>query len=73
MGLNTLEIGGLVVIAIAAIMQVSAVATLKWQTYESTAFGSSGDLGLFRGCSSRGAFEQCTLTADLPDKQGWKL
>jgi len=68
MGFNAMEIGGLVVIAVAAIMQISAVATLKWQTYESTVFGFSIDAGLFRVCSSSGALASCQ-SIDVKNKQ----
>ena len=75
MGLNAMEIAGLVVIAVASIMQISAVATLKWQTYETTIFGRtySGDYGLFRGCTSTVGRETCFSTSADNKHKGWKL
>ena len=66
MGLNVLEIVGLVVVAVAGVLQISAVATLKWQTIEATAKGVriSGDYGLFKACLRRGILEACILTSD---------
>jgi len=53
------------VIAVAGIMQISAVATLQWQTYEVTAFGvtASADFGLFKLCEKSAVLEICTSTS----------
>ena len=72
MGFNAMEIGGLVVIAVAGIMQISAVATLKWQTYEVKSFGvtASADFGLFKLCEKTAILEICTSASKDKEHKG---
>ena len=75
MGFNAMEIGGLVVIAVAAIMQISAVATLRWQTYEMTLFGIkiSADYGLFKVCTNSPSSTTCLPTTNAKGQEGWEI
>ena len=72
MGFNVMEIVGLAVIAVAALLQISAVATLKWQTVETTVNGVkfSGHYGLFRACLRSGGVEACVLTSKSNEHTG---
>ena len=72
MGFNAAEIGGMVVITVAGIMQISSVATLKWQTSEVTAHGFkvSADYGLFRVCINNGLSETCLSATKAKGQEG---
>ena len=75
MAVHAMEIAGLVVIAVACIMQISAVGTLKWQTYETTIHGVavSADFGLFKACGKSEEVEVCVDLTKVDQNKGRKL
>ena len=64
MAFSLTEIVGLGFISVAAIMQISAVGTLKWRSYEQELYDIkvSGNFGLFRICLKALSEEHCFAT-----------